>query len=237
MTELAKPIARPPSDAAVPIADFSRPESLFEQSDWIYILCREKIFRNDTRRMIAALWPNSRPPDGSRLVELGCGPGFYSRNLARVFPEIEVFGLDRSRQQLEYAREKAAANGLNNCRFERGDVLDVSRPGASFDYLIASRLFTVLAEPERAVAEMFRVLKGGGRCFIAEPRFKFWASIPLFIMRVVASVSAQANRCREPSAVTVFSAEHFERLFRTAPWREVRVWQNGRYQYALCQKG
>jgi arsenite methyltransferase len=237
MTELVKPIATPPGDTAVPVADLSRPESLFERSDWIYILCREKIFRNDTRRMITALWPNTGPPAGSRLVELGCGPGFYSRKLARVFPEIEVLGLDRSRQQLEYAREKAAATGLNNCRFKRGDVLDVSCPGASFDYLIASRLFTVLAEPERAVAEMFRVLKGGGRCFIAEPRFKFWASIPLFIMRVVASVSAQANGCREPSAVTVFSAERFERLFRTAPWQEVRLWQNGRYQYALCQKG
>ena len=237
MTELVKPIATPPSDAAVPLADSSRPESLFERSDRIYILCREKIFRNDTQRMIAALWPNCRPRANARLVELGCGPGFYSRKLARIFPEMEVLGLDRSRQQLEYAREKAAAIGLNNCRFERSDVLDVSCPGASFDYLIASRLFTVLAEPERAVAEMFRVLKGGGRCFIAEPRFKFWASIPLFIMRLVASVSAQANGCREPSAVTVFSAERFGRLLRTAPWREVRLWQDGRYQYALCQKG
>jgi ubiquinone/menaquinone biosynthesis C-methylase UbiE len=235
MTQLVKPIATPPNDTTVPVADLARADSLFERFDWIYILCRENFFRDDTRRMIAAFWPKSRPQANARLVELGCGPGFYSRNLARAFPEIEVLGLDRSRQQLEYAREKAATSGLNNCRFERGDVLDVSRPEESFDYLIASRLFTVLAEPERAVAEMFRVLKGGGRCFVAEPRFKFWASIPLFIMRVVASASAQA--CREPSTVAVFSAERFERLFRTAPWEQVRIWQDGRYQYALCQKG
>ena len=144
--------------------------------------------------------------------------------------------MDQSRRQLQYAEQKARGRGLNNCQFERGDVLDVIRPAESFDYLIASRLFTVLPGPERALAEMFRVLKSGGRCFIAEPRYKFWASIPLFMLRLVASVSGQANGCREPSHATVFSLERFEQLFHTQPWQSVRVWREGRYHYALCEK-
>lgn len=236
MPELIKTITPPATESVIGRTDLSRPDSLFERFDWIYIFCREKIFRNDTLRVIDALWPDNRPISGVRLVELGCGPGFYSRNLAKRFPEMQVLGLDRSRRQLEYAREKVARLRLSNCRFERSDVLDVSRPDESFDYLVASRLFTVLNEPERAVGEMFRVLKRGGRCFVAEPRFKLWASIPLFLMRLVASFSSDANRCREPATVTVFSAAELARLFRTQPWEKVRVWRDGRYHYVLCEK-
>jgi ubiquinone/menaquinone biosynthesis C-methylase UbiE len=236
MSQLAKPLAPAPTSIIGP-AQTPQVGTLFEQSDWLYILCREKLFRDDTPRMIRAFWPNTRPPSDSRLVELGCGPGFYSRTLAGSFPELEVLGVDQSPRQLEYAEQRAIAIGLNNCRFEQGDVLDATRPAQSFDYLIASRLFTVLPDPERALAEMFRVLKSGGRCFIAEPRFKFWASIPLFMMRLVATVTGQANGCREPSKATVFSLERFERLFYTQPWKSVRVWREGRYHYALCEKG
>jgi len=235
MSQLAKPLAPTPTNLVRP-AEIPKGDSLFEQFDWLYILCRERLFRDDTRRMVNAFWRNARPPANSCLIELGCGPGFYSRTLAKSFPELEVLGVDQSRRQLQYAEQKARGRGLNNCQFERGDVLDVIRPAESFDYLIASRLFTVLPGPERALAEMFRVLKSGGRCFIAEPRYKFWASIPLFMLRLVASVSGQANGCREPSHATVFSLERFEQLFHTQPWQSVRVWREGRYHYALCEK-
>jgi len=235
MSQLAKPLA-PASPNLLRPNEIPKADSLFEQFDWLYILCRERLFRDDTRRMVNAFWPNTRPPANARLVELGCGPGFYSRALAKSFPELDVLGVDQSRRQLEYAEQKALSFGVNNCRFERGDVLDVTRPAQSFDYLIASRLFTVLPGPERALAEMFRVLKSGGRCFIAEPRYEIWASIPLFMMWLVASVSGQANGCREPSKATVFSLERFERLLYTQPWKSVRVWREGRYHYALCEK-
>lgn len=235
MNQLAKPLV-PASTNLVRPTESTNADSLFEQLDWLYILCREKLFRDDTHRIINALWPNGRPPSRARLVELGCGPGFYSRALAKFFPELDVLGVDQSCRQLEYAEQKAVALGVNNCRFERGDVFDVTRPAQSFDYLIASRLFTVLPGPARALAEMFRVLRSGGRCFIAEPRYKFWASIPLFMLWLVASVRGQANGCREPSMATVFSLERFEQLFYMQPWKSVRVWREGRYHYALCEK-
>src|SRR5712691_4038128 len=77
-------------------------DSLFERFAWLYIFCREKIFRDDTGRMIAALWPEGRPSARTRLVELGCGPGFYSCRLASLFPSISVLGLDSSEKQLTW---------------------------------------------------------------------------------------------------------------------------------------
>src|SRR5256885_5906616 len=94
-----------PPVAADELGDTSS-DSLFEHFAWLYIFCREKLFRDDTRRMIAALWPNKKPAPGEKIIELGCGPGFYSCGLAERFREISVLGIDRSPSQLSWAREK-----------------------------------------------------------------------------------------------------------------------------------
>lgn len=214
-----------------------QPESLFERFAWLYIFCREKLFRDDTKRIVSELWLGGNPRKNTRIIELGCGPGFYSCRLAARFPELSVLGVDSSEKQLHWAREKVQAQGLTNCIFERVNVLALSCPPDSFDNLIASRLLTILPAREKAVAEMFRVLKRGGRCFVAEPRYTFWASLPLFAMWMLASLTNYGNGYREPRKASVLSRGAFKRLFATQPWQNVRTWQEGRYQYALCEKG
>jgi arsenite methyltransferase len=212
-------------------------DSLFEHVAWVYVFCREHLFRDDTERIITALWPGGPPSVGTRLIELGCGPGFYSCRLAERFSDMSVIGVDRSESQLRWARERAGAQGLNNCRFRRINALDLSYADAEFDIVLASRLFTILPEQNQAVAEMYRVLKPGGRCFIAEPRYAFRASIPLFAMWLLAGLNRSRNGYREPYKATVFSRHAFENLFPAQPWKNIRIWQEGRYQYALCEKG
>jgi ubiquinone/menaquinone biosynthesis C-methylase UbiE len=230
-----------PAEAIAPAGseetDAGSDESLFEHFAWLYIFCREKLFRDDTERMIRALWSKGSPAGGEKVIELGCGPGFYSCRLAEQFREIFVIGVDQSPSQLKWAREKRNALGLNNCRFQSDNVLELSFPDASFDVLIASRLFTVLPNRRRAVAEMHRVLRPGGRCFIAEPRYAFWASIPLFTMWMLAGLTHFKNGYREPSRAKVLSAREMNRLFASQPWRKMETWADGRYQYALCEKG
>src|SRR5438876_11735465 len=84
-------------------------ESLFEHVAWLYAFCRERLFRDDTERIVTALWPNGGALPGTQLIELGCGPGFYSAQLAKRFPNIFVTGVDRAENQLTLARERAAA--------------------------------------------------------------------------------------------------------------------------------
>lgn len=211
-------------------------DSLFEHVPWLYAFCREHLFRDDTARMIAALWPDGGARPGTRVIELGCGPGFYSARLARRFPTIFVTGVDRSENQLALARTRTAAQQLSNCSFARVNVLQLPFADDSFDILIASRLFTVLRDPDRVVAEMHRVLKPSGRCFIAEPRYAVWASIPLFLMWLLASVTHSSNGYREPRRARVFPAGSFEQIFAAHHWRAMKIWQDGRYQYALCEK-
>ena len=212
-------------------------DSLFERFAWLYIFCREKLFRDDTNRIIAALWLKAPPAKNTQLIELGCGPGFYSCRLAAQFPQLSVLGVDRSRKQLEWAQQKGQSLGLTNCKFERVNVLALSSASDRFDVLLASRLLTILPAREKAVAEMFRVLRPGGRCFLAEPRYTFWASLPLFAMWMLASLTRYKNGYREPRRASVLSHRAFENLFATQPWKRVSAWQDGRYQYALCEKG
>jgi arsenite methyltransferase len=244
-TSLVDPAVLPLSPAATVSTITSVPaeetgedssDSLFEHFAWLYIFCREKLFRDDTERMIATLWPSGKPTPGEKVIELGCGPGFYSCGLAERFPEISVLGIDRSPSQLSWARQKRDSLGLNNCRFQSDNVLELSHENETFDVLIASRLFTVLPNRRRAVAEMFRVLRPGGRCFIAEPRWAFWASIPLFTMWLLAGLTHFKNGYCEPSRARVLSTREMNRLFATQPWRKVETWRDGRYQYALCEK-
>lgn len=211
-------------------------ESLFEQVAWLYVFCREKLFRDDTERISHALWPGGAPALGARMIELGCGPGFYSCRLAGRYPQISVIGVDRSNRQLAWARERARTMELRNCRFERVNVLNIPCDDSHFDVLIASRLFTVLPECERAIAEMHRVLRPGGRCFIAEPRHAWRASVPLLAMWMLARATHFHNGYREPRKAVVLPAMEFTRLFASQPWKQRDCWQDGRYQYALCEK-
>lgn len=231
-----KPIETPASASQSKQKTKEYDDSLFEHAAWIYAFCREHLFRDDTKRMITALWPNGGPASGTRLVELGCGPGFYSCELAERFHDISITGVDRSEQQLKRARDRARVRRLTNCCFKRVNALRLSDEDTSFHIIIASRLFTILPEPNRAIDEMYRVLRPGGRCFVAEPRYAFWASIPLFAMWLLAGVTHSRNGYREPQHAAVFSTSAFERLFAAQPWKQRTIWTDGRYQYALCEK-
>src|SRR5260370_22300832 len=108
-------------------------DSLFERVAWLYAFCRERLFRDDTERIISALWQTQTPADGTRVIELGCGPGFYSRKLARRFPQIAVTGVDRSDSQVRSARQRAAAQHVTNGIFERVNPLALPTSEESFD--------------------------------------------------------------------------------------------------------
>jgi arsenite methyltransferase len=218
------------------------PESLFERFPWLYAFCRDHLFRDDTKLMANALWPAGVPAAGSSLLEIGCGPGFYARRLAGIFGQLRVVGIDRSERQLRRARSLAAADRLSNCLFTRGDARVLPMPDASFDALVASRLFIILSERDRVLAEMYRVLRYGGRCFIAEPRSALRAAVPLRAMWMLTGLTTPLSQGKrqgaylEPERVSVMSAGEFDAVVGSQPWRRVRRWHDTWYQYAVCEK-
>ncbi|MGH3148192.1 MAG: class I SAM-dependent methyltransferase [Rubrobacter sp.] len=212
-------------------------ECLYERFPWLYAFCRDHLFRNDTEKIVAALWPAGTPSEGSSLLELGCGPGFYARRLAERFEYLRVTGIDCSTRWLRRAR--AAARQLANCTFEEGDVLALDRPASSVDAVVVSRLFIVLSEGKRVIEEMHRVLRPGGRCFVAEPRSAMRAAVPLYALRLRARLSelpGSPGSYPEPGNISVMPTGEFGALIDSQLWATTRRWQDTWYQYAVCEK-
>lgn len=185
-------------------------------------------------------WPAPTATPASALLELGCGPGFYSRRFATRFAQLRVTGIDRSTEQLRHAWARAQAGGVANCRFVQGDVRARAQPTGTADAVLASRLFTILPERQQALAEMHRVLGPDGRCFIAEPRSRLWTAIPLHALWLLANLSRLIGRApatyREPARATVLETSEFVDLLDSQPWAEVRQWHDRYYHYAVCRK-
>src|SRR5438045_9371277 len=111
MNHIAKTILAPGATVSVDqprsVTVIEKPDNLFERFAWIYIFCREKVFRDDTGRIIRAFWPAGEPPASSRVLELGCGPGFYARTLASRFRQISVPGVHSLTELMTDARSRA----------------------------------------------------------------------------------------------------------------------------------
>jgi len=222
---MATEIERFAGDAGIPRA------SLFERRDWLYAFMREHCFRDDTERIAAALWPDGAPTAGSRMVDVGCGPGTYTRGLASLHPGLEAIGIDRSPRQLRRARERAHRDGVTNCRFDFGDALALPLASCSADAVVAARLLMVLRDPARALAEIHRVLRPGGRCFIAEPRPGIWTELPLAAMRIMAAGSgSDLDRLR------AHDDAGWEALLATQPWSRLERTDDRRYRYAVGER-
>jgi ubiquinone/menaquinone biosynthesis C-methylase UbiE len=226
------------SDCRIPGEVAREPgENLFEQCAWLYAICREYLFRDHTAEITQSLFPEDGPLSGTYVLEVGCGPGFYARRLAQRYPTIRTMGIDMSARLLEWAKVRASNQKLQNCSFCEGDAQALPELNAPVDAVICSRLLLIVPDREAVLAEVFRILRPGGRCFLAEPTSEFKTRIPLLGMQLAASVIGRPARFdRKLHKAEVLRHEAFCDLIRTQPWNAVTIRTGSGYQYAICQK-
>ncbi len=99
---------------------------------------------------------------GMQVLDLACGPGIISCELARMVEGGTVLGVDLSPALLEEAKQAAASENVTNVRFQQGDVYDLDLAANSFDFVYARFLFQHLEQVEKAMQSVLRVLKPGG---------------------------------------------------------------------------
>jgi SAM-dependent methyltransferase len=99
---------------------------------------------------------------GQRLLDVGCGPGTITVDLARRISPGTVTGVDASAAIIARAAGLATDEGVHNVDFRLGDVYALDFPDDSFDIVHAHQVLQHLGTPVAALQELRRVLKPGG---------------------------------------------------------------------------
>jgi ubiquinone/menaquinone biosynthesis C-methylase UbiE len=112
---------------------------------------------------------------GERVLDVGCGPGFYCAELAEeVGPAGSVVGLDGSPAMLELAARRCA--GRDNVELHEADVLSLPVDDASVDAALCVQVLEYVPDATAGLAEMHRALRPGGRVVVWDID---WATVSL----------------------------------------------------------
>ena len=107
--------------------------------------------------------------EGEAILDIGCGAGVDSIIAARlVGPSGSVTGIDLVPEMLARASENARLAGLDNVTFQESSAEQLPFPDNSFDMVISNGVFNLVVDKVKALSEVFRVLKPGGRFLLAD---------------------------------------------------------------------
>jgi len=123
-----------------------------------------------------------RPEPGERLLEIGPGTGYYTLEMAGwVAPEGRVEIFDLQQEFLDHTSRRAAAKGLDNVVPTRGDATALPYEDGSIDAVVLTAVLGEIPDTAKALSEIGRVLKPGGRLVVGElfgdPHFTTLASL------------------------------------------------------------
>jgi ubiquinone/menaquinone biosynthesis C-methylase UbiE len=138
----------------------------------------ESMVRN-LAAQIQAIWPQEEPifrrhPPSGDVLDVGCGTGEIAVRIAEAFPDTRIVGVDLEEPHLERARARCAPFG-ERTRFQLGDAQALPFADASFDLVICRHVLQAVSDARRALEEMARVVRPGGRLhLIAEDYGMLW---------------------------------------------------------------
>ncbi len=160
-------------------------------------------------RRVEMLSMHLRP--GMSVLELGCGTGYFTRELARS--GADVVAIDVSPDLLEIAKANCSAP---NVRYEIQNAYELSYPDAVFDSVVGSSVLHHL-EIEEAIREIYRVLKPGGTIYFTEPNM---LNPQIAIQKNVPWVKRKLGDSPDETA---FFRWPLRRLLEQTGYRDVRI--------------
>jgi SAM-dependent methyltransferase len=152
------------------------------------------------------------PQPGERVIDIGCGCGDTSIEIARLVGAAgSVLGVDVSQPMLEVARAHGALANCAHLAFRDGDASEAELP-ANIDLLFSRFGVMFFSQPSPAFSHLRKSLRAGGRCVFVcwrTPRDNPWAMTPLAAARTAMGVT-QAPA--DPNAPGPFAFADEERL-------------------------
>lgn len=148
--------------------------------------------------------------EGDQVIDVGCGPGNYTRHLARATGNGLTIGLDASEVMVATAAERG---GGENIAYLRGDACELPFEDESFDIACSIGVIHMVDRPLAALGEMARVLAPGGR------------------LVVLASCARKGAPRRERGGITTFARDELTGALREQGMVEIeqRVVRRGQF--------
>ena len=170
------------------------------------------LFAEKTDEQVATRFADALGEAGSGdLLDVACGPGVVTAAIAPRAASVVAF--DATEAMLDKARARCAKARLANVAFESGNAERLPFEDARFDGVVTRLAIHHFADPQRALGEMFRVLRRGGVAVIVD---------------VVSSESAEDSslqnaieRLRDPSHVRMLPASEFDACVARAGFRDI----------------
>jgi glycosyltransferase involved in cell wall biosynthesis/SAM-dependent methyltransferase len=194
----AAPMAALPRRADPPVSRYPHsaiaPSALSAEEQ-----CRlERILRNEAdmafRRRARILLDYLELRDGERVLDCGCGMGFYLMAMSRL-RRLDLVGLDLNAGRLRWAQREGVPAALV-C----GDICRLPFADASFDKVLLSEVLEHLADDRHVLRELYRILKPGGILAISVPHahYPFWWDP---INRVWTALGGEPFRSAQPAGI------------------------------------
>ena len=139
------------------------------------------------------------------FLDVGCGTGWAVGQVANLVNGRGLFyGVDLSPKMIEKA--KSNFSGKDNFRFIQANSESIPLNDSFFDIIICTNSFHHYLNPDKALKEMARLLKKGGKLFLLDPTADTW--IAKFADTIIKSF--------EPEHVKMYSTKEFQQLFEQA---------------------
>ena len=139
------------------------------------------------------------------LLDIGCGTGWAVGQAANMVDGKGLFyGVDLSPKMIEKA--KSNFSGKDNFRFIQANSESIPLDDNFFDIIICTNSFHHYLHPDKALKEMRRLLKSGGKLFLLDPLADSW----------IGKFWDVLAKLKEPEHVKIYSTKEFQQLFEQA---------------------
>lgn len=182
----------------------------FDGDSWRY-----RYLRRAQNRVISLLGAK----EGISFLDFGCGTGWAIGQVADLVNNNGVFfGVDLSPKMIEKAKENFGER--TNFFFKTANAELIPIESVSFDTVICTNSFHHYLDPDKALIEMTRVLKKGGRLYLLDPTADNW----------IIKAADRIIRIFEPAHVKIYSTKEFQRMFAGAGLRYIMTPTIGTFQ-------
>ncbi|MCM1059056.1 MAG: methyltransferase domain-containing protein [Eubacterium sp.] len=180
--------------------------TFWDKIAWIYDIA-ESFNPKSYRDMLEGI--KAVVPKGANVLDCAAGTGELS--IAAAGNAERVLCTDMSLPMLERARKKSAKKGIKNISFEERDIFSLPDEDGTYDVSMAGNVLHLLEEPEKAVRELCRVTKRGGRVIL--PTFMARENHPLIKIYTLLGYRAFAS----------YTAQSYEKMLKDCGCGRVKV--------------